>query len=326
MFTQQLINGLALGAVYALIALGYTMVYGILQLINFAHGEIYMLGAYLGIIVLGVLTTLGLTAYSLPLSLLITAIASMLFCAAYGAVMERVAYRPLRNASKLAPLISAVGMSIILQNFVMLAQGKEYKNLPPMLPAEGFTVFGANVSPVQIFILTASMLIMAGLQFFIARTRLGKAMRATSQDRVMAGLVGININQVISITFMIGSSLAAVAGVMVTLYYGVVHFFMVIWRALRRSPPRCLAVSAASPAPCSGIHPWPHREFWRKLRFERVQGCLCLCCPYHHPYYPSCGTAGTKVRGQGVKIAVGSPSVDSQRPHLVLVIRLMTDD
>ncbi len=226
MFTQQLINGLALGAVYALIALGYTMVYGILQLINFAHGEIYMLGAYLGIIVLGVLTYMGLTVYSLPLSLLITVITSMLFCAAYGAVIERVAYRPLRNASKLAPLISAVGMSIVLQNFVMLTQGTEYKNLPPMLPSKGFTIFGANVSPVQVFILTASVLIMAGLQFFITRTRLGKAMRATSQDRVMAGLVGININQVISITFMIGSSLAAVAGVMVTLYYGVVHFFM----------------------------------------------------------------------------------------------------
>ena len=226
MFTQQLINGLALGAVYALIALGYTMVYGILQLINFAHGEIYMLGAYLGIIVLGVLTYLGLTAYSLPLSLLLTVIISMLFCAAYGAVIERVAYRPLRNASKLAPLISAVGMSIILQNFVMLAQGKEYKNLPPMLPSQGVIIFGANVSPAQVFILTASVLIMVGLQFFVARTRLGKAMRATSQDRVMAGLVGININKVISITFMIGSSLAAVAGVMVTLYYGVVHFFM----------------------------------------------------------------------------------------------------
>ncbi len=226
MFTQQLINGLALGAVYALIALGYTMVYGILQLINFAHGEVYMLGAYLGIIVLGVLTYLGLTAYSLPLSLLLTVVISMVFCAAYGAVIERVAYRPLRNASKLAPLISAVGMSIILQNFVMLAQGKEYKNLPPLLPSEGFTVFGANISPVQIFILTASILIMVGLHFFVAKTRLGKAMRATSQDRVMAGLVGIDINQVISITFMIGSSLAAVAGVMVTLYYGVVHFFM----------------------------------------------------------------------------------------------------
>jgi branched-chain amino acid transport system permease protein len=226
MFTQQLINGLALGAVYALIALGYTMVYGILQLINFAHGEVYMLGAYLGIILLGVLTHLGLTASSLPLALLITVIVSMLFCAAYGAVIERVAYRPIRNASKLAPLISAVGMSIILQNFVMLSQGKEYKNLPPMLPSEGFSLFGANVSPVQFFILCASILIMVGLQLFVSKTRLGKAMRATSQDRIMAGLVGINVNQVITVTFMIGSALAAVAGVMVTLYYGVVHFFM----------------------------------------------------------------------------------------------------
>ena len=226
MFAQQLINGLALGAVYALIALGYTMVYGILQLINFAHGEVYMLGAYLGIIVLGVLTYLGLPAYSLTLSLLITVLVSMAFCAVYGAAIERIAYRPLRNATKLAPLISAVGMSIILQNIVMLTQGKEYKNLPPMLPSEGFTLFGANVSPVQVFILSGSILIMIALHLFVQKTRLGKAMRATSQDRVMAGLVGININQVISITFMIGSALAAVAGVMVTLYYGVVHFFM----------------------------------------------------------------------------------------------------
>ena len=226
MFTQQLINGLALGAVYALIALGYTMVYGILQLINFAHGEVYMLGAYLGIIVLGALTYLGLTAYSLPLALVVTVVISMVFCASYGAVIERVAYRPLRNATKLAPLISAVGMSIILQNVVMLTQGKEYKNLPPMLPSEGFSLFGANVSPVQVFILGTSIVIMISLHFFVKKTRLGKAMRATSQDRVMAGLVGINVNEVISITFMIGSSLAAVAGVMVTLYYGVVHFFM----------------------------------------------------------------------------------------------------
>ena len=226
MFIQQLINGLALGSVYALIALGYTMVYGILQLINFAHGEVYMLGAYLGIIVLGVLTSLGLTAYSLPLALLITVLVSMAFCAIYGAAIERVAYRPLRNATKLAPLISAVGMSIILQNFVMLAQGKEYKNLPPMLPSEGFSILGANVSPVQVIILGSSIIIMAALQFFIRKTRLGKAMRATSQDRIMAGLVGIDINRVISVTFMIGSALAAVAGVMVTLYYGVVHFFM----------------------------------------------------------------------------------------------------
>jgi branched-chain amino acid transport system permease protein len=226
MFVQQLINGLALGAVYALIALGYTMVYGILQLINFAHGEVYMLGAYLAIIVLGALTALGLTAYSLMLSLLITMLVAMAFCAAYGALIERTAYRPLRNATKLAPLISAMGMSITLQNFVMLAQGKEYKNLPPLLPLTGFTLFGANVSPVQVFILVASVLIMAALSLFVGKTKLGKAMRATSQDRIMAGLVGINVNQVISVTFMLGSALAAVAGIMVTLYYGVVHFFM----------------------------------------------------------------------------------------------------
>ena len=226
MFIQQLINGLTLGAVYALIALGYTMVYGILQLINFAHGEVYMLGAYLGIIVLGVLTAAGLPAYSLALTIFISILVPMFFCAAYGAAIERVAYRPLRQAVKLAPLISAVGVSIILQNFVMLTQGKEYKNLPPLLPSEGFTFLGASVSPVQIFILIASILLMVVLNLFVAKTRMGKAMRATSQDRVMAGLVGININQVISVTFMIGSALAAVAGVMVTLYYGVVHFFM----------------------------------------------------------------------------------------------------
>lgn len=226
MFAQQLINGLALGAVYALIALGYTMVYGILQLINFAHGEVYMLGAYMGIIVFGILTALGLPSFSLALTLLITVLVSMFFCAMYGAAIERVAYRPLRNATKLAPLISAVGMSIILQNFVMLSQGKEYKNLPPQLPSEGFSVLGANVSPAQMFILSASILIMIVLHVFVSRTRMGKAMRATSQDRIMAGLVGIDVNMVISITFMIGSALAAVAGVMVTLYYGVVHFFM----------------------------------------------------------------------------------------------------
>lgn len=226
MFAQQLINGLALGAVYALIALGYTMVYGILQLINFAHGEVYMLGAYLGIIVLGVLTVPGIPEIGIALKLLITIVVSMGFCAAYGALIERVAYRPLRKAVKLAPLISAVGVSIILQNFIMLAQGKEYKNLPPVLSQGGYEMFGASVSRLQLFILAVSILLMVLLQLFVTRTRLGKAMRATSQDRIMAGLVGINVNQVISITFMIGSSLAAVAGVMVTLYYGVVHFFM----------------------------------------------------------------------------------------------------
>lgn len=226
MFSQQLINGLALGAVYALIALGYTMVYGILQLINFAHGEVYMLGAYLGIIVLGFLTSPVGGGIGIGLALLITLVVSMAFCAAYGAAIERTAYRPLRRSGKLTPLISAVGMSIVLQNFVMIAQGKEYKNLRPLIPTEGFTVLGASVSPLQVMILAVSLLLMVLLQLFVTQTRLGKAMRATSQDRTMAGLVGIDSNRVIAVTFMIGSALAAVAGIMVTLYYGVVHFFM----------------------------------------------------------------------------------------------------
>jgi branched-chain amino acid transport system permease protein len=226
MLIQQIINGLALGAVYALLALGYTMVYGILQLINFAHGEVYMLGAYLGIIILGVLTVPGVSSLGTIPSIGIAVTVAMLFCGAYGAAIERVAYRPLRNAAKLSPLISAVGMSIILQNFVMLAQGKEYKYLPPLIAGEGFSLLGARVSTVELIILVTSLILMLGMQLFIKRTRLGKAMRATSQDMTMSGLVGINTNQVISLTFIIGSSLAAVAGVLVTLYYGVVHFFM----------------------------------------------------------------------------------------------------
>ena len=209
-----------------MLALGYTMVYGILQLINFAHGEVYMLGAYLGIIVLGFLTAAGLPAYSLVLTIGITLMVSIAFCSAYGATIERVAYRPLRRAGKLTPLISAVGVSIILQNFAMLSQGKEYKYLPPVISFEGLTLFGARISAVEIFILCTSVLLMVALQVFITRSKLGKAMRATSQDMTMAGLVGIDINKIIAVTFMLGSGLAAVAGVMVALYYGVVHFFM----------------------------------------------------------------------------------------------------
>ncbi len=226
MFLQQLINGLTLGTVYALIALGYTMVYGILQLINFAHGEVYMLGAYLGIIILGFLTSIGFTAISLPLSIIITLIVSMLFCSAYGMTIERIAYKPLRNAPRLSPLISAIGVSIFLQNFVMLSQGATDKVFPPILKAEGLSILNARITFLQIFIIIASILMMLGLHLFIMKTRLGKAMRATAQDRRMASLLGIDIDRVISITFIIGSGLAAAAGVMVAMYYGLVNYFI----------------------------------------------------------------------------------------------------
>ena len=226
LFLQQLVNGLTVGAVYALIALGYTMVYGILELINFAHGEIYMLGAYLGIIILGILTSAGLTAASLPLAILITVVGAGVICAAYGATMEKVAYKPLRDAPRLAPLISAMGMSIFLQNYVMLTRGPNDKVFPSVLPRRSLIFHGVEVTYLQIFIVAASVALMAGLHLFIMKTRMGRAMRATALDKKMAGLMGVNIDSVISITFILGSFLAAVAGVMVAMYYGLVNFYI----------------------------------------------------------------------------------------------------
>jgi branched-chain amino acid transport system permease protein len=223
-FAQQLINGLTLGSVYALIALGYTMVYGILGLINFAHGEIYMLGAYLGIIFLGFFTAIGLTAYSLPLSLILTFMFSLILCSAYGFTIERIAYRPLRNAPRLSPLISAIGVSIFLQNYVMLTQGATDKVFPHVFEVTGFELQGLRMTYIQLFIILVSGILMLFLHFFITKTRIGKAMRAVAQDKVMASLVGINIDTVISVTFIIGSGLAAVAGLMVASYYGLVNY------------------------------------------------------------------------------------------------------
>ncbi len=224
MFFQQVINGLTVGGVYALIALGYTMVYGILELINFAHGEIYMLGAYLGIIFLGFFTAAGITSYSLSLSLILTLVLSILFCSAYGFTVERIAYRPLRNAPRLSPLISAIGMSIFLQNYVMLTQGATDKVFPHLFGSGGFDLLGARITFLQSSIIVLSCLLMVSLHLYVTMTRAGKAMRAVAQDKVMASLLGINIDSVISTTFIIGSGLAAVAGVMVAMYYGLVNY------------------------------------------------------------------------------------------------------
>jgi branched-chain amino acid transport system permease protein len=223
---QQLINGLTLGSVYALIALGYTMVYGILELINFARGEIYMLGAYLGIIILGFLTAAGLTAYSVPLALALTLLLTVIFSASYGFTVEKIAYRPLRTAPKLSPLISAIGVSIFLQNYVMITQGATDKVFPSLVGNAGFSVLSTRITFLQASIIVVSGIIMALLHAFIRKTRTGKAMRAVAQDRSMASLVGINTDTIISITFIIGSGLAAVAGLMVSMYYGLVNYFI----------------------------------------------------------------------------------------------------
>jgi branched-chain amino acid transport system permease protein len=200
------------------------MVYGILELINFAHGEIYMLGAYLGIILLAFFTASGLTEQSLLLSLILTSVLSALFCAMYGFTMEKIAYRPLRNAPRLSPLISAIGVSIFLQNYVMLTQGATDKVFPLQLGETVITFQDVRMTVTQVSIIAVSALMMLTLRLFISRTRIGKAMRATSQDKIMAALVGIDVDTIISVTFVIGAVLAAVAGVMVAVYYGLVNY------------------------------------------------------------------------------------------------------
>lgn len=225
---QQLINGLTLGAMYGLIAIGYTMVYGIIGMINFAHGEIYMIGAFLTIIVFTLLGMIGLTW--LPLALVTVLIVAMLITAAYGWTVERIAYRPLRGSFRLAPLISAIGMSIFLQNYVQITQGANVKPLPPVI--SGGFVFGAGsgfavtVSYIQIFVVLLTLVLMAAFSYIIGRTPLGRAQRACEQDLKMAGLCGVNVDRTISATFVMGAALAAVAGLMATLYYGVIDFFI----------------------------------------------------------------------------------------------------
>lgn len=224
-FLQQLINGLVLGSVYALVALGYTMVYGILELINFAHGEITMMGAMVALAVIG---ALALAAPGLPGVLVLGAglAVAIPVCVALGLVIERVAYRPLRHAPRLAPLITAIGVSIILQNIAMLIWGKQYIPFPAILPQTRHTVYGASITNVQIAILLLATGIMLTLILVVKKTRLGRAMRATAQSRQVASLMGVDVNRVIAATFAIGSALAAVAGVMVSAYYGLAHYYM----------------------------------------------------------------------------------------------------
>jgi len=222
--TQQFFNGLSLGAIYALIAIGYTMVYGIIGMINFAHGEIYMIGAYVGLVTL---TAIG-TNSGLPLPFIIAAmlVVAIFVTGVYGYSVERVAYRPLRRAPRLAALITAIGVSIILQNVAMMVWGRNYLNFPQVLTPAVFEIGGARMSMLQIAIVVIAALIMGALLLVVHKTRLGTAMRATAQNREVAGLMGVNINTVISAAFLIGSALAAIAGMMVTTYYGVSQYTM----------------------------------------------------------------------------------------------------
>ena len=225
---QQLINGLTLGAVYGLIAIGYTMVYGIIGMINFAHGDIYMVSAFIAVTGFTLLASLGIS--SVPLALVTVLILSVLFTSVYGWAVERTAYRPLRGSTRLAPLISAIGMSIFLQNMVQLTQGARVKPIPPMLvggidlfTSDGFTV---RLAYSQILIVIVTVVLMSAFTYLITKTSFGRQQRACEQDRTMTALLGINVDRTISLTFMLGAALAAMAGVMVTVYYGVVDFYI----------------------------------------------------------------------------------------------------
>ena len=222
-FLQQIVNGLVLGSVYALVALGYTMVYGILGLINFAHGEVVMIGA---MVALSVIQVLG--GMALPVALVVGAglVVAIVVCVAVGFTMERLAYRPLRSAPKLAPLITAIGMSIVLQSLAVLIWGRDYRSFPAIIPMVRMQVAGVTITSVQIAIVVLSVLLMVGLWLLVQRTSLGRAMRATSQNPSIAGLLGVDINVIISTTFMLGSALAAIAGLMVMAYYSLAHYYM----------------------------------------------------------------------------------------------------
>jgi branched-chain amino acid transport system permease protein len=222
-FIQQIINGLTLGAVYAVVALGYTMVYGIIQLINFAHGELVMIGA---LIAFSVITALAPSGLPPAVIVLIATGCAIPVCMALGYSMERLAYRPLRRAPRLAPLITAIGVSIILQHVAMMVWSRSPLAFPQIIEVQGYHIGGATITNVQIAILVVCVGMMAGLAFLVYRTRLGAAMRATAQSLPTAGLMGIDANRIIAVTFLIGAALAAVAGVMVANYYGIAHYTM----------------------------------------------------------------------------------------------------
>jgi len=221
-FVQQLVNGLTLGSIYGLIAIGYTMVYGIIGMINFAHGDIFMIGAFVALIVFLFLMTI-FASINVVLFLLIMMIVAMLMTSLYNWTIEKVAYRPLRGSFRLAPLITAIGMSIALSNFVQVTQGPRNKPIPPMISTV-YNVFGISVSAKQIVIVVVTAVLLTIFWYLVNKTSLGRAQRACEQDRKMAALLGIDVDRTISITFIMGASLAAVAGTLYLMYYGVVSF------------------------------------------------------------------------------------------------------
>jgi branched-chain amino acid transport system permease protein len=226
-FLQQILNGLVLGSIYALIALGYTMVYGVLGIINFAHGEVLMFGALIALVVIKNLLAFFPTI-PLWLILVVALLVAMSGCAVLSFYIEKIAYRPLRNAPRLVPLISAIGMSILLQTIAMIIWGRTPLNFPQLLPEQSLAIFGtgALVTVKELMIMLTALIVMVALLFLVKKTRFGRAIRATAENPQVAGLMGVNTTRVISYTFILGGALAALAGVMIASNYGSAHFYM----------------------------------------------------------------------------------------------------
>jgi branched-chain amino acid transport system permease protein len=225
-FLQQLINGITLGSIYGLIAIGYTMVFGIIGMVNFAHGDVFMVSAFVALIAFLLLTALGVG--SVALALFIMLLAAMLFTSFVNWAIEKVAYRPLRGSFRLAPLISAIGMSIFLSNFVQVTQGPRNKSIPPLMRGE-FEImnqhgYAVTLSVKQLIIWGVTAVLLVAFWYLVAKTQLGRAQRACEQDQKMAALVGVDVDRTVSMTFVIAAALAAVAGTMYLMYYGVVSF------------------------------------------------------------------------------------------------------
>ena len=286
-FLQQLINGLTLGAVYGLIAIGYTMVYGIIGMINFAHGEVYMISAYLCAIGLALLAYFGI--HSFPLLIFGTLVFTIIVTGVYGWAIERIAYRPLRNSTRLAPLISAIGMSLILQNYVQLSQGPNQQGIPTLMHGVLRITVGDGVVQItwtKIFILLAALIGMIVLSWIINHTQLGRVCRATQQDRRMAAILGINTDRVISMVFMIGAAMAGLAGVLVTMNYGTFDFYSGAGR-------HWLAAGRDARRPAAGCC----RGAIRRVGELGLQRCLLLRLTGGDPYFPSAGAVGPPRRG-----------------------------
>ena len=223
-FLELFLGGLTRGSIYALIALGYTMVYGIIELINFAHGEIYMIGAFTALIVTGILTLMGWNQIAI---LLIASIVAVIYSSAYGFTIEKMAYKPLRNAPRLSALISAIGMSLFLQNYVLLAQTSDFLPFPTLIPEFNFIgPYSVLIRSSEIVIFAVTAIVMILLTVMIKFTKIGKAMRATAQDRNMAMLVGVNVDRIISVTFIVGSATAALGGVLIASHIGQINFYI----------------------------------------------------------------------------------------------------